>query len=135
MRLSHVPTVTVTDGIGGHTDLTLSATTLTFDSSNWNTPRTVTVTAAHDDDAVNDRETLTHTAEGGEYGDVRKELPVTVDDDEETGVVLSPESLGPIAEGSARSYTVKLSSEPTATTTVEITGHGDASFSLDRTYN
>ena len=125
VQLSHVPTVTVTVGIGGHTgtDLTLSATTLTFTASNWNSPRTVTVTAAHDDDAVNDRETLTHTAEGGEYGDVKKDLPVTVDDDEVTGVVLSPTSLGPIAEGTDVSYTVKLSSEPTATTTVEITGH------------
>ena len=136
VELSHVPTVTVTVTIGGHTgtDLALSGlsanSTLTFTASNWNSPRTVTVTASHDDDAVNDRETLTHTARGGEYRDVRKELPVTVDDDEETGVVLSPESLGPIAEGSARSYTVSLSSEPTATTTVEITGHGNAPLSL-----
>ena len=136
MELSHVPTVTVTVGIGGHTgtDLTLSglsaSSTLTFDSSNWNSPRTVTVTAAHDADAVNDRETLTHTASGGEYGDVTRELPVTVDDDEETGVVLSPESLGPVAEGATRSYTGELSSEPTATTTVGITGHGDASIAL-----
>ena len=132
VHLSHVPTVTVTVGIGGHTgtDLTLSAATLTFDSSNWNSPRTVTVTASHDADAVNDVETLTHTAEGGEYGNVRRELPVTVDDDEETGVVLSPESLGPVAEGASETYTVSLSSEPTATTTVEITGHGDAPLSL-----
>ena len=129
-----MPTVTVTVGIGGHTgtDLTLSATTLTFNSSNWNSPRTVTVTASHDDDAVNDRETLTHTARGGEYGDVTRDLPVTVDDDEEVGVVLSAESLGPIAEGTDVSYTVSLSSEPTATTTVEITGHVDAPLSLDR---
>ena len=67
VKLSHVPTVTVTVGIGGHTgtDLTLSVPiddTLTFNSSNWNRPQTVTVTASHDDDAVNDVETLTHTA-------------------------------------------------------------------------
>ena len=132
VKLSHVPTETVTVGIGGHTgtDLTLSATTLTFDSSNWNSPRTVTVTAAHDADAVNDVKTLTHTASGGEYGDVRKELPVRVNDDEETGVVLSPESLGPVAEGTDVSYTVSLSSQPTATATVGITGHVDAPFSL-----
>ena len=138
VHLSHVPTVTVTVEVVGHpgTDLALSglsaSSTLTFTASNWNTPRTVTVTASHDDDAVNDRETLTHTARGGEYGDVRKELPVTVDDDEETGVVLSPTSLGPVAEGADVSYTVRLSSEPTATTTVEITGHGDAPISPDR---
>ena len=138
VRLSHVPTVTVTVEVVGHsgTDLALSglsaSSTLTFTASNWNSPRTVTVTAAHDADAVNDRETLTHTASGGEYGDVRKELPVTVDDDEETGVVLSPESLGPVAEGTDVSYTVSLSSEPTATTTVVITGHGDAPISPDR---
>ena len=44
--------------------------------------------------------------------------------------MLSAESLGPIAEGTDVSYTVSLSSEPTATTTVGITGHGDTSIAL-----
>ena len=134
VKLSHVPVVTVTVTISGQsgTDLTLSAATLTFTTLNWNEAQTVTVTASHDADAVNDPATLTHTAEGGAYEGLTEELPVTVDDDEETGVVLSPESLGTVAEGTAASYTVKLSSKPTATTTVEITGHGDAPFSLDR---
>ena len=79
---------------------------------------------------MNDPATLTHTARGGEYGGVTRDLPVTVDDDEETGVVLSPTSLGPVAEGSGETYTVRLSSEPTATTTVGITGHVDAPLSL-----
>ena len=137
VELSHVPIATTTVTVEGHdgTDLTLSGPiddTLTFTPDNWDTAQTVTVTAAHDDDAVNEQVTLKHSAEGGVYEGLTKELPVTVDDDEETGVVLSAESLGPVAEGADVSYTVRLSSEPTATTTVEITGHGDAPISPDR---
>ena len=135
VRLSHVPIATTTVTVEGHagTDLTLSGPiddTLTFTPDNWDTAQTVTVTATHDDDAVDDPATLTHTAKGGAYQDLTKTVTVTVDDDEETRVELSVESLGPVAEGTDVSYTVSLSSEPTATTTVEITGHGDAPISL-----
>ena len=34
--------------------------TLTFTSSNWDTPQTVTVNAGEDDDAVNDAATIAH---------------------------------------------------------------------------
>ena len=134
VKLSHVPTEAVTVSVSGHdgSDLTLSTTTLTFTGSNWNNPQTVTVTASHDADAVNDPATLTHTAKGGAYQGVTEKVAVTVDDDEETRVELSVESLGPVEEGATQSYTVKLSSEPTATTTVEIGGHEDASVALDK---
>ena len=136
VRLSSEPTATTTVTITGHsgTDLTLSGPTngeLTFTSSNWSTAQTVTVKAAQDADAVNDKETLTHTGEGGDYAGLTRDLPVTVDDDDEAGIVLSKASLGP-AEGSSsgESYTVRLSSEPTATTTVTITGHSDTDLTL-----
>ena len=137
VKLSHVPIATTTVTVEGHagTDLTLSGPiddTLTFTPDNWDTAQTVTVTATHDDDAVDDPATLTHTARGGAYQDLTKTVTVTVDDDEETRVELSVESLGPIDEGAVQSYTVRLSSEPTAATTVEITGHEDASVALDR---
>ena len=140
VRLSHVPTVTVTVEVGGHsgTDLALSglsaSSTLTFTASNWNSPRTVTVTASHDDDAVNDPATLTHTAEGGAYEGLTEDMAVTVDDDEETNILLSTTSLAPV-EGNAAgtTYTVRLTSEPTSTVTVEIGGHSGTDLTLSTT--
>ena len=61
-------TVTVAKEAGDAASLTANPTSLTFTSSNWNTPQTVTVTAAHDDDAENAAATFTHTAAGGGYG-------------------------------------------------------------------
>ena len=140
VRLGSQPTATVTVTISGHagTDLGLSgvsaSSTLTFTTSSWNTPRTVTVTAADDADAADDRTTLTHTATGGDYGGVVRDLPVTVKDDETASLVLTPTKIeiDEAATGSA-TYRVRLSSEPTATTTVNITGHTAADLSLDRT--
>ena len=126
IMLSHKPVQNVNVKITGFvgTDLTLDDASFYFTPADWNTPQTVTITAAEDDNAVNEPATLTHTASGGEYGGVTKELPVTVDDDEETGVLLSETSLAP-EEGNAAgtSYTVRLTSQPTAAATVEITGH------------
>ena len=89
VKLAAQPSDTVTVTIGGHsgTDLTISGTTLnasnelTFSTSNWNTGQTVTVKAGHDSNAGDESETLTHTASGGDYANVSKDLPVTVTDD------------------------------------------------------
>ena len=140
VKLSHGPTETVTVTVSGHsgTDLTLSglsaSSTLTFTTSNWNEAQTVTVTAAHDADAVNDEETLTHTAEGGAYEGLTEDMAVTVDDDEETNILLSTTSLAPV-EGNAAgtTYTVRLTSEPTSTVTVEIGGHSGTDLRLSTT--
>ena len=59
------------------TDITLSGATLTndaltFTADNWNTAQTVTVSAAQDNDAVDEEEaTLTHTVTGGDYDGVK----------------------------------------------------------------
>ena len=48
------------------TDITVAPLTLTFTADNWNTPQTVAVTAAQDDDAVaDDPVRLTHAVSGG----------------------------------------------------------------------
>ena len=94
VRLSHQPSENVTVTVTGHsgTDLSLDNASLTFTASNWNTAQTVKVTAAHDDDGADDSETLTHTADGGEYASVTADLPVTVVDDDR-GIVLSATSI------------------------------------------
>ena len=82
VKLGTLPTADVTVSIGGTsgTDLSLNMMSLTFTTSNWNVPQTVTVLAARDSDATHDSATLTHTATGGGYGAVSADLPVTVTD-------------------------------------------------------
>ena len=131
VRLASEPSATVTVTIGGTsgTDLTLSTSSLTFTTSNWSTPQPVTVSAGQDDDAVDDTATLTHTASGGDYASVTRDLPVTVDDDEKVGIELSKPSLNP-SEGGDEGYTVRLASEPSATVTVTIGGTSGTDLTL-----
>ena len=58
------PTAGVTVTVAGHsgTEVTPNPATLTFSTTNWETPQTITVTAA-DANLVNDTVTLTHSAE------------------------------------------------------------------------
>ena len=80
--------VTVTPSRTGSTDVTFSPATLTFTALNWNTVQPVTVTAAHDSDAVDDSATISHAVTGGDYVGVTVEsVVVTVDDDESVDTV------------------------------------------------
>ena len=123
--------VTVTVGETADTDLTVTGGTLTFSTTTWETPRTVTVAAAEDADSDDDGATLTHTASGGGYESVTKDLPVTVTDDD-TGspdLLLSPEALS-IVEGASGSYTVRLATEPSGAVTVRVTGTAGTDLSV-----
>ena len=65
--------VTVTASVQDGTDLTLSPESLTFTAGTWDTPQTVTVTAAEDDDAVaDDAVDITHavSSSAAEYQSV-----------------------------------------------------------------
>ena len=66
VKLDTVPSDDVTVEIGGESgDISANHRSLTFTSSSWNTPQTVTLSAAEDLDAVDDRVALTHSASGG----------------------------------------------------------------------
>ena len=134
VKLATQPTGTVTVELGGTTgtDLTLDKTSLTFTIETWNTAQEVTVSAADDDDGTNDQETLTHTASGGGYGAVSKDLPVEVIDNDEAALVLSESSLG-VAEDGEQAYTVTLATQPTGTVTVTLGGTTGTDLSLDKT--
>ena len=133
VKLAIVPTGNVTVTIGGTsgTDLTLDKDELTFDTNTWNSPQTVRVTADTDPDGTNDSETLTHTASGGDYGSLNKDLPVTVTDKDAPNLLLTPGSLA-IDEGDNRTYTVKLTTLPTGDVTVTIGGTAGTDLSLDK---
>ena len=141
VRLATRPSDSVTVSITGHdgTDLSLSGTTLssnmlTFTVDNWNTAQTVTVKAGQDNDGANDTGTLTHTASGGDYASITKDLPVTVTDNDEPAIVLSETDLT-VTEGDATGvlYTVRLATRPSDSVTVSITGHDGTDLSLSGT--
>ena len=141
VKLATQPTGNVTVTISGHagTDLSLSGTTLssdmlTFTVDDWNTAQTVTVRAGQDADGANDTGTLMHTASGGGYVNVTKDLPVAVTDDDQAGIVLSETDLT-VTEGDAAgsSYTVRLATQPTGNVTVTISGHAGTDLSLSGT--
>ena len=69
---------------------------MTFTADNWNTPQTVTVTAAQDADAVADELVgLTHTVSGGDYeGVAAANVEVTITEDDTPSVTISSYRVG-----------------------------------------
>ena len=103
---------------------TVDAATLTFTSSNWDTPKTVTVSAAHDADAANDSASITHkvvkTSTSDEYDDVSIGfVRVTVTDDDTAGVTVSATAVT-ANEGSTATYTVVLDTKPASNVVIEV---------------
>ncbi|MDE2956459.1 MAG: hypothetical protein OXU68_05570, partial [Bacteroidota bacterium] len=134
VSLSALPTGDVTVTISGHsgTDLTLTPNpaTLTFTPGNYNSAQSVTVTAADDDDAMDDNVTLTLSSAGGGYG-ASASVEVTVDDDD-TAAIDAPSSIT-LDEGTSKTFDVVLESLPSAAVTVTITGHSGTDLMLDKT--
>ena len=87
-------------------DVTLSGA-LTFTRANWDSAKTVTVTAAGDEDAANDRAMITH-AVTGYSGVTAAEVAVTINDNDATVVTLTGPK-GDVTEGDTKAFTVNLS--------------------------
>ena len=122
--------VTVRVTVSGNRDVTVEPTSLTFDASTWDTEQTVTVSAAHDDDAANDEAELRHAASGADYARVTAlPLAVSVEDNDERGVTVSKGSLD-LREGGSATYTVALDTQPTGTVTVTPTVTGDTDVTV-----
>ena len=135
VTLNAQPTANVTINISGHsgTDLSLSHTSLTFIPQAWNTPGVVKVNAAEDNDELDDMVTLIHTVAAGsapEMSVAAVNLPVTINDNDKSNVVVPSRTTLTVGEGGSGSYTVKLSDEPTAGVTVQITGHSGTDVSV-----
>ncbi|MBF2756042.1 MAG: hypothetical protein ISN29_12440, partial [Gammaproteobacteria bacterium AqS3] len=112
-------TVTLTRTAASSTDVTLDETSLTFTTGNWNRIQTVTVSAADDADAEVDTATIKLTAAGGGYDNVESRVSVTVRENDSAGLEISESSLN-INEDDTATFTVKLTSEPTATVKVTL---------------
>ena len=145
VSLSAEPSADVTVTITGHdgTAASLSSSTLTFTPTNWGTSQTVTVSAAHDDDAADrhghpqtrrgrSRRVRRHRSLGGRGGVVIPgttgypvpDVVVTIEDNDTAAVTVNPVNLT-VAEGAEATYTLVLTSEPVGY--VEIAAHVDGS--------
>ena len=107
VALSTVPTAEVEVMIASNNgDVTLDPTPLTFTIANWETPQTVTLTAAADNDAVQDDAVLAHTitSTDTDYASITADLAVTVTDNDMAGLTLTPTTLT-VDEGATTTYT------------------------------
>ena len=135
VKLAAVPTddVTVIFSDDGDSDVswsgaTLSSNALTFTTANWNVAQEVTLTAAQDDDVVNDTETLTLTAsKSGGYNGETAEVTVTITDDDSAGITAP--STAAVPEGSTTTVEVQLAAMPTGDVTVTFSDDGDSDVS------
>ena len=137
VTLRRAPTGTVTVNINSGSQLTTLPTSLSFTTSNWNIPQTVTVTAV-DDSAVegNHSQQVQNQSSGGGYS-INSNFTATVRDNDGGGIVIvetggstevsetssgTPSGSNPlIPAGNVDSYTVVLSSQPSAAVTVSVT--------------
>ena len=137
VRLLAQPSGSVAVALTGHvgTDLTLDQDLLTFTTTNWSIPQTVTLTAAEDDqDLEEDRVELLLTASGGSYDNVTHLTRVTITDNDVPVGPLSlsiydqrePEDAGTLHLQVGLSYrTDKTVTVRYATTDVEAEGGAD----------
>ena len=129
VKLATMPTgaVTVSLSTSGDTSAaSLSESTLSFTTTNWNTAQEVTVTGENDDvdNAGDMRElTISHSASGGDYGSVSGSVDVDVDDDDTRGLVFLDVPVDVDEDGGTDKYSVKLATEPTGTVRVRVTSN------------
>jgi hypothetical protein len=130
VRLNSQPLADVTVTLGGNTgQLSILGTQFTFTPSNWNQTRRVVLSAVDDLIDVGDATviTLTHSASSADprYNTLPAVvLPVTVLDNDTAGIVLSPTSLQVLEGGPLRTYNVRLTSQPRANVTLNLTSGG-----------
>ena len=131
VRLNSQPSATVSVAVLSNSpDVTVNpSTNLTFTTTSWNQPQTVTVRAGQDDDASNDRVIIGHTASGGNFGSVTENVNVNVVDDDDPELEVLPTSIT-LLEGTNETYTINLLTEPSGTVTIDVTG-GSGVVSID----
>lgn len=133
IRLNSEPTGTVTVKLN-FTDTQIklngsgSPLSLTFTTTNWNTPQTVTVSAVDDSDLEGAHNAaISYTITGADYEGLSATSATVALTDNDTAALTITESGGStsVVEGGATdSYTVKLASRPTANVTVSIAFSG-----------
>jgi putative cell wall-binding protein len=121
------PTSSVSIALTPNSEVTAGPTPLTFTTGNWDTPQAVTVNAV--DDAVADSADLgniTHaaTSSDGNYNGIAiASVSVSITDNDTAGITITQSggSTNATEGGAGDSYTIVLTSEPTANVVVTLT--------------
>ena len=129
VALAAVPTGPVTVALSSDNgDVSLNPARLTFTTSDWNAPQTVTASAAADADAANESATLGLDPSGGGYDALADGSVAVTVTDRDARLKVAPVSLA-IPEGSSDSFTVALAAVPTGPVTVALTSdNGDVTL-------
>ncbi len=125
VRLAQQPTDAVTVLISGTTgtDLVLQSTSvLKFSVSDWDQNQSVDLMAEEDPDAEPDAPVqLLLNASAGGYDGLSETVTVTIQENDQVGMVVEPTSLR-IDEGESDVLSVYLTAQPSANVTVDISG-------------
>lgn len=115
-RLRYQPATTTGVAVSTSNAQVATATpaTLSFTAADYATPKPVTVTAVQDANAANDTATITISRPG-----LSASVAVAVTDDD-TLAILASSSMVNVVEGSSGFFTVRLTAQPLATTTVTV---------------
>ena len=136
VRLDTIPSgsVTITPTIPLNIDLTGNPGALTFTAMNWNAVQTVTLTAAEDDDAVDDAPVvITHTVAGADYGSnniTAANVTATITENDDVGITVAPTDLNIDEGGASGTYTVVLTSAPSVGNVTVMRDNGDPADKL-----
>lgn len=128
--LTSQPTANVTITMNGDADVSAAPVSVTFTAADWNVPQEITISAV-DDEIVEGGHTgtMSHdvaSADPAYNGLAAADVTATIADNDTGGIVLT-ESGGDtaVAEGGTTdSYTLVLTSQPTADVTIAISGDG-----------
>ena len=126
-------TVTVVPSVSGDADVTVSPSSLSFGTGDWNIAQTVTVSAAQDGDADDDAATVSHAMSGGDYAsETAADVDVTVADDDGLQVTVDFEQASyTVAEGSDQAIIVTLSADPGRTVVIPLVAEDQGGASSD----
>jgi len=113
------------------TEGSLSVSTVTFTTLDWNTPQNITVTGVNDDlddgDIAYSIITDTISSSDPSYGGVNPgDVSVTNTDNDTSGFTVSSISGNTTEDGGQATYTVALTAQPTATVTIGVTSSNTA---------
>lgn len=121
--LTSEPVADVTVNLSGGAQLSVPAS-LTFTPANWDTPQDVTVAAVNDAIAEGAHSgTITHTTSSSDAvyaGLTVGSVTANITDDDSAGVTITPQQITKDENGAPQTYTVGLSSAPSAPVTVTL---------------
>ena len=117
--------VTVTINDPSNTDVTAEPASLTFSSTDWNSPKAVTVNAAQDADAEDETATVTHnvaSTDSSYSGASANSVVVGITDDDDPAVAVSFDRASyRVLEGDTVTVGVTLSGDPERTVEIPLT--------------